>query len=212
MSPARFRRRKEDRPGEITEAAMAEFAERGYDATPVAAVARRAGVSKGLLYLYFRTKEELFKSVVRSFVSPKIDALKKAVETTDLGAAAFLRGPFVEFAQTLPRSRARHLIRLLVAEGHKHPDLTRWYWDHVVSHGIAALRTVVERGVADGEFRPSALERFPHLLISPVLFSVLWSLVFQKHQALDTDALIEAHVELLLEAIRADGRVQEARP
>ncbi len=206
MSKPRFRRRKDDRPRQITEAAMAEFTERGYDATPMASVAKRAGISKGLLYVYFDTKEALFKAVVRSFVTPKLEALQKQIDTSTLSAEAFLRGPFLAFARKMPKSRVRVLIRLLIAESHKHPDLACWYWENVVSHGIAALRTLIARGVENGEFQPSALDRFPHLLISPVVFSVVWTLVFQPHQKLDTDALIQAHLELLLDAIRATGK------
>src|SRR5690606_4862440 len=113
MSTPRFRRRKEDRPRQITEAAMAEFTERGYDGTSVASVAKRAGISKGLLYVYFDTKEALFKAVVRSFVAPKLEALQKQVDTSTSSAEAFLRGPFLDFARELPKSRVRILIRLM---------------------------------------------------------------------------------------------------
>ena len=92
MAPTRFRRRKEARPAEITEAALEAFAEKGYDATRVDDVAKRAGVSKGLLYLYFKTKEELFKAVIRSFVSPRVDELTAAIDDNALSAEAFLRG------------------------------------------------------------------------------------------------------------------------
>lgn len=205
MSDVRFRRRKDDRPAEITAAAMDEFARHGYDGTRVEAVARRAGVSKGLLYLYFKTKEELFKAVVRSFVSPRLKALKEAVETSDGPVEDFLRGPFLAFARGLPRSRVRFLLRLMIAEGHKHPDLTRWYWENVVSEGIAALRLLIRRGVERGELRPSALDTFPQLLLSPVILSVVWTLVMQPHAELDTDAFIEAHLDLLLSAVRRDS-------
>lgn len=208
VAKPRFRRRKEDRPREITEAAIAEFTERGYDATPMAAVAKRAGISKGLLYVYFDTKEALFKSVVRSFVAPQIEALREAIDTSPLSSEEFLRGPFLQFARKLSKSRVRVLVRLMIAEAHKHPDLARWYWENVVSHGLDALRTLIARGVARGEFRPSALDRFPHLLVSPVLFSVVWALVFQPHQKLDTDALLAAHIDLLLDAIRAGGKTE----
>ncbi len=203
MSKVRNRRRKEDRPAEITAAAMDEFAEHGYDATPVEAVARRAGVSKGLLYLYFKTKEELFKAVVRSFISPRVNALRSAIIDSDIGVEEFLRGPFRDFAAALPTSKARHLLRLMIAEGHKHPDLTRWYWENVVSEGLQAITVLIERGVARGELQPSALDRFPHLLISPVVFSVIWTLVMQKHSKLDTTAMIEAHIDLLLANVKA---------
>jgi AcrR family transcriptional regulator len=204
MSEPRFQRRKEDRPAEITEAAMQAFAEKGYAATRVEEVARRAGVSKGLLYLYFNTKEDLFKAVIRNFVSPRLDALTHSIATTDLTAEAFLRGPFLEFARSMPRSPARKLVRLLVAEGPRHPDLLAWYWDNVVSKGMQAIRSVIEKGVRDGEFRPNAVVDFPQLLISPVIVSMLWLQLFERHASLDTDAFIGSHVELLLQAIKAE--------
>jgi AcrR family transcriptional regulator len=202
MAEPRFQRRKEDRPAEITKAALAAFAEKGYAATRVDEVAKRAGVSKGLLYLYFKTKEDLFKAVIRSFLSPRIDALISNIEETELSAEEFLRGPFLAFAKSLPRSPAKILVRLMIAEGPKHPDLIAWYWDNVVSRALAALHSLIERGVDNGEFRESALNEFPQLLVTPVLFSVVWLNIFQPHSSLDTDRFIEAHVEMVLDSIQ----------
>lgn len=205
MAEPRFQRRKEDRPAEITAAALAAFAENGYAATRVDDVAKRAGVSKGLLYLYFKTKEELFKAVIRSFISPRIDALISNVEETELSAEEFLRGPFLEFACSIPKSPARVLLKLMVAEGPKHPDLIAWYWEHVVSRGITALRMLIQRGVKNGEFRASALDAYPQLLVTPIFFSLLWTLLFQPHSDLDTDKFIGAHVNMVLTSIKADS-------
>ena len=202
MAAPRFQRRKEDRPAEITKAALAAFAEKGYAATRVDEVAKRAGVSKGLLYLYFKTKEDLFKAVIRSFLSPRIDALISNIEETELSAEEFLRGPFLAFARSLPKSPAKILVRLMIAEGPKHPDLIAWYWDNVVSRALAALHSLIERGVDNGEFRESALNEFPQLLVTPVLFSVVWLNIFQPHSSLDTDRFIEAHVEMVLDSIK----------
>lgn len=201
MAEPRFQRRKEDRPAEITQAALAAFAEKGYAATRVDEVAKRAGISKGLLYLYFKTKEDLFKAVIRSFLSPRIDALISNIEKTELSAEEFLRGPFLAFARSLPNSPAKILIRLMIAEGPKHPDLIAWYWDNVVSRALDALRTLIKRGVANGEFHESALNEFPQLLVTPVFFSVIWMIIFQPHSNLDTDRFIEAHVEMVLDSI-----------
>jgi len=181
---------------------MTAFAEKGYAATKVEDVAKRAGVSKGLLYLYFKTKEDLFKAVVRSFISPKIDALAKIVETTELSAEEFLRGPFLQFAKSVPNSPARILARLMISEGPKHPDLVEWYWENVVSKGLDALRSVVRKGVDSGDFRQSALNDFPHILAAPVVFSVLWKILFDQHDSLDTDRFIEEHLEVVLDSIR----------
>ncbi len=197
MPEPRFRRRKEDRPQEITAAALHAFAEKGYAATRVEEVAKRAGVSKGLLYLYFKTKEELFKAVIRSFVVPKIDELTAVVDSNEMTSEEFLRGPFLDFARTLPGSPVSILVRLMIAEGPKHPDLLQFYWDNVISRGLGALGKVVERGVENGEFRPSVVDEFPHLFVMPVVFSVIFRLLFEK-QSPDTDKLIEAQVDLLL--------------
>ena len=197
MPEPRFRRRKEDRPQEITEAALHAFAEKGYAATRVEEVAKRAGVSKGLLYLYFKTKEELFKAVIRSFVVPKIDELTAVVDSNELSSEEFLRGPFLDFVKTLPGSPVSVLVRLMIAEGPKHPDLLQFYWDNVISRGLAALERVIESGVESGEFRPSVVDEFPHLFVMPVVFSVIFRLLFEK-QSPDTDKLIEAQVDLLL--------------
>lgn len=199
----RFQRRKEDRPAEITEAALATFAEKGYAQTRVSDVAKRAGVSKGLLYLYFKTKEELFKAVIRSFVSPKFEALVKSMDQTE-SAEAFLRGPFLRFAKMLPRSPARILIRLMIAEGPKHPDLVSWYWQTIVSKAIPALGRLIQRGVDHGEFKPSAIQQFPHLLVAPVFFSTVFQMVFRDQAELDSDAMMDAHIETVLSAIKVD--------
>jgi AcrR family transcriptional regulator len=204
MSEPRFRRRKEDRPQEITEAALAAFAEKGYAATRVDEVAKRAGVSKGLLYLYFKTKEELFKAVVRGLVMPRIDALTASIETSGLSAEEFLRGPFLDFVKTLPGSPIAIVIRLMIAEGPKHPDLVQFYWDNVVSRGLSTITALLDRGVRTGEFRRTTVNDLPHLLIMPAVFSVVFKLVFEK-QDLDTDRLLETHVALLLAHMKGEN-------
>lgn len=203
MAAPRFQRRKAKRPAEITRAALQAFAEHGYAATRVEEVAKRAGVSKGLLYLYFRTKEELFKAVIRSAVVPRIDALKAAVADNDLSAEEFLRGPFLEFIKKLPDSRARIVVRLMIAEGPKHPDLTEYYCEQVVSGGMAALRQLIEQGVSNGEFRQSRLDEFPQLLVAPALMSMIWKTLFHRHMPIDTDRLLQTHIDLVLRAIKA---------
>ena len=197
MNEPRYQRRKQDRPQEITDAALAAFAEKGYAATRVDDVAKRAGVSKGLLYLYFKTKEELFKAVVRSFVVPRIDALTEIIDSSELSSEEFLRGPFLDFVKTLPGSPISVVIRLMIAEGPKHPDLVQFYWDNVVSRGLGAISELLKRGVQTGEFRKSAVTEQPHLFIMPVVFSVVFKLLFEK-QSMDTSRLIETQIDLLL--------------
>lgn len=197
MPEPRYQRRKEDRPAEITEAAFETFIEKGYAGTRVEEVAKRAGVSKGLLYLYFKTKEELFKSVVKNFVVPRLHELETTIESSELSAEEFLRGPFASFAHKITRSPIGKIVRLLVAEGPKHPDLLQFYWDNVVSRGIAAINALLEKGIKTGEFKRSPVTEQPLLFIMPVVFSVLFRLLFAK-QDIDTDRLIDTQIDLLI--------------
>jgi len=202
MAEPRFQRRKEDRPQEITEAAFEVFAEKGYAKARVQEVATRAGVSKGLLYLYFETKQALFKAVIRSVVIRRIDALLAAVEGSELSSEAFIRGPLVTFMKALPRSPVAIVIRLLIAEGQRHPDLVDYYWDNVVSKGLEAMSGLLERGVQNGEFRETAVTAMPQLIIAPAMVSVLWQILFASRD-LDSDRLIETQIDMLLTYIKA---------
>jgi AcrR family transcriptional regulator len=205
--PARARRRreKEVRPQQIVAAAFEEFAEKGFAGTRLEDVAARARVSKGLPYLYFKTKVELFKAVVRSVISAHFDVMREKMETTELSAEAFLKGPFLRFIQELVGSRRAFIVRLLIAEGHKHPELTEFYYETVVSRGIETLTRLIDRGIARGEFKPTRLRDFPQLLIAPVLTAVIWRSLFERHHHLDTDGLLATNLELIIDAIKAPG-------
>jgi AcrR family transcriptional regulator len=202
MPKARYQRRKEDRPQEITQAALEAFTEKGYAATRVEEVAKRAGVSKGLMYLYFKTKEELFKAVVKSVVIRRMDQLIGNIETTDLSSEDFIRGPLSSFMKQVPGSPVAIVIRLLISEGPRHPDLVDYYYENVVAKGLAAITGFVERGVERGEFRKSVITELPQLFLAPVMLSIIWGIVF-KTRELDTDKLIETQIDMLLAHIKA---------
>jgi len=202
MTEPRFQRRKEDRPREITDAAFKVFAEKGYAAARVEEVARRAGISKGLMYVYFRTKEELFKAVIRSVVIRRVDSLLETLESTELSSEAFMRGPLLDFMKRVPGSPIAIVIRLLISEGQRHPDLVDYYWDNVVARGLDAISRFIERGVERGEFRDTAVTELPQLVLAPMMLSMIWRLIFAKRE-LDTDRLMETQIDMVLAWIKA---------
>lgn len=201
----RKRERKDTRPQEIVAAAFEEFATKGYAATKIEDVASRARVSKGLPYLYFKTKEELFKAVVRSVITSHFDVIREKMERTDLPVEAFLKGPFLSFIQELVSSKRAFIARLLIAEGHKHPELTAFYYEQVVSRGIETMTRLIERGIERGEFKPTPLRDYPQLLFAPVLTAIIWRGLFERHRHLDTNGLLKTNIDLLTDAIRAPG-------
>jgi AcrR family transcriptional regulator len=198
----KYQRRKEDRPQEIADAAFKMFAEKGYAATRIDDVAKRAGVSKGLTYLYYKTKEDLFKAVVKNVVIRRVDSLIGNVESTELSSEEFLRGPLLDFMKKVPGSPIAIVIRLLISEGPRHPDLVNYYYENVVARGLGAIRQFVARGDERGEFRREALDHQPHLFLAPMMLSMIWRLVFTD-KPLDTDQLMESQIELLLAEMKA---------
>ena len=205
-SATRRRREKEFRPQQIVAAAFEEFAEKGFAATRLEDVAARAKVSKGLPYLYFKTKVELFKAVIRSVITSHFEVIREQIETSDLSVEALLKGPFLHFIQELVGSRRTIIVRLLIAEGHKHPELTKFYYENVISRGIETFTKLIDRGIKSGEFRPTRLRDFPQLLIAPMLLAILWRSLFERHHHLDTDKLLATNIDLLMDAIRAPSK------
>jgi hypothetical protein len=127
------------------------------------------------------------------------------MEHTDLSVEAFLKGPFLTFIQELVSSKRAFIARLLIAEGHKHPELTAFYYEQVVSRGIATMTRLIERGIERGEFKPTPLRDYPQLLFAPVLTAIIWRGLFERHRHLDTNGLLKTNIDLLTDAIRAPG-------
>ena len=167
-------RRKEARPGELLEAALALFVEKGYAATRVEEVAARAGVSKGTLFLYFPSKEELFKAVVRENAGRHLqDAFREVAGYAGTSAELlheFIRRWWTQYGGT----PAAGLTKLIMSEAANFPDLAQYYQDEVVQPSHELVRRIVQRGIARKEFRAIDLTLASHLIVAPLVQMVTW--------------------------------------
>jgi AcrR family transcriptional regulator len=199
----RFRRRKADRPAEIVEAALAVFAEKGFAAARLDEIARRAGVSKGALYLYFSTKEELFRAVVEQAIAPNILSLR------DLLAAH--PGPFRELLLTVAE-RLSGLVtaqplggvaKMVIGEARNFPELARVWHDQLASQALGGLAAAIAAAQARGEVRPGDPRAYALQLVAPLVVGVLWRETFVPigAAAFDLPALARQHVETLLHGL-----------
>jgi AcrR family transcriptional regulator len=196
----KFRRRKADRPAEIVAAAMAVFAEKGFAAAKLDEIARRAGVSKGALYLYFETKEDLFRAVVAQAVAPNIEAVEAAVERFEGDFASLLRlfaANMARLSTTLPLGG---VAKMIIGESRNFPELARIWHDALVEKALAVFSGAIARAQAKGEVRAGDPRAFALGVIGPLLMSVLWNEVFAPVGAapFDTPALMAQHVETAL--------------
>jgi AcrR family transcriptional regulator len=202
----RWRRRKEARPAEILDAALACFAERGFAATRLDDVATRAGITKGTLYLYFSNKEELFKAVVRQTIVANIARGETLVAESSDPAPVLLGRLIHHWAQTIAMP-ASAIPKLVIAEAGNFPDIARFYLDEVVNRGRELIRSVIRKGVARGEFRPVNVESGAYCIFAPMVLAMMWRHSFAPHdgEALDAKALADAHLQLLLHGLVSDG-------
>lgn len=194
-------RRKDQRPQEITEAAFAEFADNGYADAKLESVAQRAGISKALVLVYFKSKQALFKAVIRAAIAPRIEKLDSALDTYEGSAAEFLRGPLIDAGCQALKGPLKPILRLLIAEGPKHPDLTEYYHGEVVAKGLRMLGRLIELGERNGEFRRTELSSTPQLIVAPMIMTAVWQILFQKYAPLDTERVLRLHMDLLLAGI-----------
>ncbi|BBK32091.1 TetR family transcriptional regulator [Stella humosa] len=203
----RWRRRKEARPSEIVDAALAAFAERGYAATRLDDVAERAGIGKGTLYLYFSSKEELFKAVVRQTLVPNLAAAEARIATAEGPTAPLLAG-VVRGLIEMAAGPMGAIPKLIVGEAANFPDLARFYADEVVARGFGVFTQLIARGVARGEFRPVDPATAAPLLAAPILLTALWKNALEPHAThrMDAAALASAASDLLLHGlVRQEG-------
>src|SRR2546425_1622575 len=150
----RWKRRKDARPGEIVAAALEVFGERGFAATKLADVARRAGVTKGTVYLYFDSKEALFKAVVRETIVPVI-AQGEALARSFTGSARELVERLVrEYWRLGGGTALAGIPQLMMAEAAPFPELTRLYYDEVVTRRHPLMARAVQRGIKKRAIRP----------------------------------------------------------
>jgi TetR/AcrR family transcriptional regulator len=204
---AKRERRKEARPGELLDAALDLFVEKGFASTRAEEVAARAGVSKGTLFLYFQSKEELFKAVVRENISGRFREWNEEFETFEGTAAEMLAYCMTVWWERVGAGRASGITKLMMSEAGNFPEITAFYQQEVVQPGQALIRRIMQRGIDRGEFRPMDLDYAIYSVIAPMIF-----LILAKHSSGtcadanlsgNADKYIAAQVDIILHGLCA---------
>jgi AcrR family transcriptional regulator len=199
----RWQRRKEARPAEIVAAALDVFVERGFATTKLEEVARRAGVTKGTVYLYFESKEALFKAVVRETIVP-IFARGEQMVAQHHGSAADLFGDLVrKWWELIGETSLSGIPKLMMAEAGNFPVLARFYYDEVISRGQRLMASVLERGIKSGEFRQLDVKVAVKLAMAPLLHAANWrhSFALCTPEGLDVARYLDHHIHIFLRGI-----------
>ena len=203
MKQPRWQRRAEDRPREICAAALEVFAEKGFAAARLDEIARRAGVSKGTLYLYFKDKEDLFRAVVRDAIAPNVAAIAESIAAMEAPFADIVRMFLAGFAEREARLPLGAVAKMVIGESRNFPELARVWHDEVASKAIGALAAFVQRAQERGEVRAGDPRLYAFSLMGPMVLGALWraTLVPAGGRPLDLVELSRQHAEAVLHGV-----------
>lgn len=204
MKAKKQRRAPAKRPGEILEAALALFVEKGFAATRMDDVAARAGLSKAAIYLYFEDKTALFQGVVQQAIGNNLLTVEALAKAHQGPVAALIPGILDFMASRVEDTPMASIAKVVIAESRAFPEIGRFYLKEVIGRGIPIFEGLIARGVESGEFRKVDPMLTVRSLIGPMLLSIVWKTVFEPIGAekLDTRALARHHADLMLHALR----------
>ena len=199
---ARRERRKEARPGELLDAALDLFVEKGFAATRVEEVAARAGVSKGTLFLYFPSKEELFKAVVRESIAGRLTEWSSELDTFAGTSSEMLAYCLHSWWTHLGATKASGLTKLMMSEAGNFPDLAAFYLHEVVQPGHRLIRRILQRGMDSGEFGPLDLDYAVYAVLAPMIYITLarhsMGVCVPADSALEPERYLDSQLRILL--------------
>lgn len=206
-SGPKFRRRKADRPMEIVQAALLVFAEKGFAAAKLDEIARRAGVSKGALYLYYATKEDLFHAVVEQAIAPNMRAMRAMIASHPGPLSELLRlyvGRLTALVGELP---VGGVAKMVIGEARNFPELARVWHDELVAQALGGLAEAISAAQARGEVRAGDPRVYALQIAAPLVVAIIWGETFVPVGAepFDLPTLGLQHVETLLRGLLVEG-------
>jgi len=199
----RWERRKDARPKELIDAALEIFVEKGYAAARLDEVAKRAGVSKGTVYLYFTNKEELFKAVIRDGIVSDLANIEEIIDHFEGKTSDLLRVTLKSWWDNVGATPLAALLKVIVSEAGNFPEIVKFYYDEVISRRKRIILQILQRGIDNKEFRSVDLNTTLFLIVAPFPFLFIWEYSFAQcaPESVDPAAIINAHIDATLRGL-----------
>lgn len=202
---AKRARRKQARPGELLAAALDLFVEKGFAATRAEEVAAHAGVSKGTLFLYFQSKEELFKAVVRETLAGRFETWSIEIKLFEGSTADMLRYAMNEWWKHLGATKASGISKLMMSEACNFPELAAFYHQEVIVPGQKLIETILQRGIDQGEFTVTDMRYAVLGVMAPMVFLINWKhslgMCTGLNYPIDPDQFINNQLQIMLQGL-----------
>lgn len=209
----RWERRKEARPQELLAAALDLFVERGFNATRLDDVAKRAGVSKGTLYLYFTNKEELFKAVIRENMVPVLDHAEDIIDRHEGHSKDLFREIVLAWWDRVGSTKLAGISKLMMAEAGNFPEIARFFYEEVVVRRDAMIVQVLERGIKRGEFRQIDVQEAISVVAAPIVMLMTWNTSFNacRLEPIEPQRYLDCFIDIYMNGLLSPPEGQAGR-
>lgn len=203
-SAARWKRRKEARPGEIIDAALEIFSEKGFAATRLDDVARLAGVTKGTVYLYFDNKQALFTALVNEMVVPQVERAESMIESYSGSASSLIEILVKQWRQNVVESKLSGIPKLIISEAGNFPELGKFYLEKVVKRGRRMMAHVIEMGISTGEFVECDANYVSRVILAPMVFTAVWerSMASLDDEKYSVEKFFQVQLDIMLKGLK----------
>ena len=196
--------RKELRRNEVIDAAIAVFAREGFAQATMDDVAREAGIAKGTVYLYFKSKEDLFRGAIESRLVPFAERAQASVADLSGSAAELLKNHIRLAYEQIIAGDLKHILRLVIAEGPRFPEIKQFYYDNVLMRLTkGAISKIIDYGVERGEFSPISHDQIALIVMGPAMIAGMWKIVWDDLDPIDLDTYFQTHLEVILSGVLA---------
>lgn len=204
---ARWARRKEARPGEIIDAALEVFCEKGFAATRLDDVARLAGVTKGTVYLYFDNKEALFTALVNEMIVPQVERAESMVENYTGTASSLIKILIEQWHENIIKTKLSGIPKLIISEAGNFPELAKFYLEHVIRRGRKMMARVIKMGIEKGEFVDCDVDYVSRIILAPMVFTAVWerSLANLDDDKYDVEKFFQVQLEIMFQGLKKNG-------
>lgn len=199
----KWQRRKDERPAEILMAALSIFVSKGFVSTKIDEIADKAGVSKGTVYLYYASKEILFKEMVHELMVPRIKEVESYISSYQGSQGELLKVIIRQWWQTVKSSGLTGVPKLIISEADKFPDLTRFYVTEVIQRIQSILVKILNKGMENNEFNQIEPILSARVIMSSLVYFSMWDTSLKKYdqKGLNVEDLLEQQIKILVNGI-----------
>ena len=196
---------KTQRREKLLDAAIEIFFQKGFHATRLEDIVKQAGLSKGILYLYFENKEAIFLALIERLALGNVQKLTQLLnnfDKTEQSIEKIFKGFFDEITYILVDTQLPKLIKIMIGDSQNFPIIVEHYKQNVINVALSQLALFLEKAHQKKLLNVPEPMLTAQLIIAPFILSVLMQVLFfgedKQADRARVQALLKIHQKMLI--------------